>query len=371
MELELNAPCLFGLEGPLSHEIKRIGGSDITATDGKVTFKGDFSVLARANICLRTAERVFIVLGTFTAHSFTELFDGVAQLPFEEFIGKDDAFPVKGWSLKSKLHSIPDCQRIIKRAAVRRFEHVYGLSQAPETGAVHQIQFSIFKDEVTVMLDTTGPGLHKRGYRRGSGKEAPLKETLAAGIIDIAHIKPDSVVIDPMCGSGTLLIEAAMRASRIPPGAEREFSAENWDSIPKEVWKREREAALAEVLREINFRGIGYDCDAEAAAITAQNAAKAGVGKTITAQARDISSFTCDEEKAVVICNPPYGERLLEVKAAEELYRQMGKVFAPRPGYSYYILSPHDEFEYLFGRKAKKRRKLYNGMIKCQLYMYY
>ena len=371
MELTLCAPCLFGLEGPLSHEIKRIGGRDITAADGKVTFSGDFSMLARANISLRLAERVCVVLGSFTAQSFTELFDGVERLPFEDFIGKADAFPVKGWSLKSKLHSVPDCQSIIKRAVVRRFERVYGQSWFEETGGVHQIQFSIFKDDVTIMLDTSGWGLHKRGYRRGSGKVAPIKETLAAAIADLAHTKPDSTVIDPMCGSGTLLIESAMRACRIPPGAGRPFAAESWAAIPKEVWKREREAALAGVNLQNGFRGIGSDIDPEAIQFTVTNAAKAGVGDKITASLRDISEFRCDAEKAIVLCNPPYGERLLEIKAAEALYRQMGKVFVQRPGYSYYIISPHEQFEQLFGRAAKKRRKLYNGMIRCQLFMYY
>ena len=371
MELTLCAPCLFGLESTLAHEIKRIGGNNVAATDGKVTFTGDFALLARANIALRTAERVCLVLGSFMATSFTELFDQVAQLPFEAFIGKTDAFPVKGWSLKSQLHSIPDCQKIIKRAVVRRFEGAYGQSWFEESGPVHQIQFSILKDEVTLMLDTSGPGLHKRGYRRGSGKEAPIKETLAAGIADLAHIRPDSLVIDPMCGSGTLLIESALRACKIPPGAGRLFAAESWGVIPKEIWKREREAAMAEVDRKSAFAALGGDIDPEAIAVTIENAKKAGVGALVTAGQGDISTLPQDREKAVILCNPPYGERLLEIKAAEALYRRMGEAFGGRPGYSYYIISPHEQFEALFGRKATKRRKLYNGMIKCQLFMYF
>jgi len=371
MDYTFCAPCLFGLEASLSHEIKRIGGKDVTASDGKVTFSGDFALLARANISLRCAERVCIVLGSFSAVSFTQLFDEVEKLPFEQFIGKTDAFPVKGWSLKSKLHSIPDCQSIIKRAAVKRFERVYGQSWFEESGAVHQIQFSILKDVVTIMLDTSGQGLHKRGYRQGTGKNAPIKETLAAGIADLAHIRPDSVVIDPMCGSGTLLIEAAMRACKIPPGAARTFAAQSWGCIPKNIWEGERRAAVSEICHDIGFEAWGFDIDPDAISTTAQNSIKAWVEKLLSTQQRDISSFVCDHEKAIILCNPPYGERLLELKAAEELYRQMGKVFAPRPGYSYYILSPHEQFEQLFGRKANKRRKLYNGMIKCQLFMYY
>jgi len=371
MELTLCAPCLFGLESPLANEIKRIGGKDVTAADGKVTFRGDWAVLARANISLRTAERVCVVLGSFPATSFTQLFDGVAALPFEQFIGKKDAFPVKGWSLKSGLHSIPDCQKIIKKAVVTRLEKAYAQSWFEESGPIHQIQFSILKDQVSIMLDTSGEGLHKRGYRRGSGKTAPIKETLAAGIADLAHIKPGSRVVDPMCGSGTLLIESALRACHIPPGAGRSFAAENWGCIPKDIWRTEREVAMAGVLPQSIFAGIGFDSDPEAATLTCENAGKAGIGALITAKPQDIGRFTCGDEKTIVLCNPPYGERLLEVKAAEDLYRTMGKVFAPRPGYSYYIISPHEEFEKLFGRPAKKRRKLYNGMIKCWLYMYF
>ena len=365
------APCLFGLEGPLAHEIKRIGGENVTAGDGKVTFTGDFSLLARANIHLRMAERVCIVLGSFAAHSFTELFDGTERLPFEDFIGKADAFPVKGWSLKSKLHSIPDCQGIIKKAVARRFERVYKQSWSPETGPVHQIRFAIFKDEATIMLDTTGAGLHKRGYRKGTGMVAPLKETLAAAIADLAHVKPDSFVIDPMCGSGTLLIESALRALKIPPGLGRAFAAESWGCVPQGTWQQAREAAGAEISREASFAAAGYDIDAEAVRLTATNAQRASVGEIVTGRTQDIAQFECAADKAIVLCNPPYGERLLEIKAAEALYAQMGKAFPPRPGHSYYIISPHENFEQIFGRPAKKRRKLYNGMIKCQLYMYF
>ena len=370
MALTLCAPCMFGLESVLAGEIKRLGGENIQTMDGRVTFSGDFSMLARANICLRTAERVGVVLGTFPARSFTELFDNVEKLPFEDFVGKADAFPVKGWSLKSQLHSIPDCQSIIKKAAVRRLERGYGQSWFEETGPEHQIQFTILKDQVTVLLDTSGAGLHKRGYRSTS-TEAPIKETLAAGIVDLAHIRPDSTVIDPMCGSGTLLIEAALAAFRIPPGARRRFAAEQWGCMDTQLWQQERKKALDGIRREGLFVGLGYDIDPQAVALTAENAIKAGVGKKLTVTQADIASYSCTQEKAVLLCNPPYGERLLEIKQAEELYRTMGKVFPKREGLSYYIISPHEQFEQLFGRPADKRRKLYNGMIKCQLFMYF
>ncbi len=379
MELTLCAPCLFGLESPLAYEVGQLGGQNVTSGDGKVTFTGNEAVLARANLWLRCAERVCVVLGSFMASSFEQLFDGVAALPFERFIGKTDAFPVKGWSLRSKLHSIPDCQSIIKRAAVRRFEQVYGQSWFEETGPVHQIQFSILKDEVTVMLDTSGPGLHKRGYRRGSGSIAPLKETLAAGIADLARLREDSIVVDPMCGSGTLLIEAALKAFNIAPGLRRSFAAEAWSFLPNAVWQKERDAALAQIRKTAAYAGYGYDIDEAAVSLTAENARKAGVGKKITVERRDMAAHTDGDysaasaarKKPILLCNPPYGERLLELTQAEQLYRVMGKALAHRDDIARYIITPHEEFERLFDRKADKRRKLYNGMIKCQLYMYF
>lgn len=365
-----SAPCLFGLESVLAGELRRMGAGDVQAFDGRVQFRGDASVMARANLCLRTAERVCIVLGSYPARTFDELFEGMAALPLEQFVGRGDAFPVKGWSLRSKLHSIPDCQSILKRAAVKRLERCYGQSRFDETGPVHQIQFSILKDEATIMLDTSGAGLHKRGYRRTS-TEAPIKETLAAGIVDLARVRADSFVIDPMCGSGTLPIEAALHALHIPPGAHRRFAAESWGMFPEALWREEREKALSGVRKDAAFSALGFDSDPAAVALTAENAAKAGVGGRLRSTLRDIADFSCDAPGAVVLCNPPYGERLLELRQAELLYREMGRVFAKRPGYSYYIISPHENFEELFGRKADKRRKLYNGMIKCQLFMYF
>jgi len=367
---KLLAPCLFGLESILAGEVRRMGGQEVQVTDGRVTFGGGKEMIARANIGLRTAERVCVVLGSFRACSFTELFDAVEKLPFEQFIGCKDAFPVKGWSLKSGLHSIPDCQSIIKRAAVRRLEKVYGQSWFEETGAVRQIQFSILKDVVTVMLDTSGAGLHKRGYRKNAN-EAPLKETLAAGIVDLARVRGENVVMDPMCGSGTLLIESALRAFCIAPGVRRRFAAESWECIPADVWRQERERALEGIRRDCGFRAYGFDIDELAVTLTTQNAAKAGVGKRITAVRQEIGAFSYGEEKPIVFCNPPYGERLLEIREAEELYRRMGQVFPPKGKGSCYILSSHERFEEIYGRKADKRRKLYNGMIQCWLYMYF
>ncbi|MDL2232966.1 class I SAM-dependent RNA methyltransferase [Ruminococcaceae bacterium OttesenSCG-928-L11] len=369
-QLTITAPCLFGLESIVGHEARAIGGDDVTVADGRVTFTGDEAVLARANLWMRTAERVCVVLGTFEARSFEELFDNIVQLPFEAFIGRKDAFPVKGWSLKSGLHSIPDCQSIIKRAAVKRLEQAYGQAWFEETGAVHQIRFSILKDVVTVMLDSSGIGLHKRGYRQNS-TEAPIKETLAAGIADLARIRPDDTVYDPMCGSGTLLIESALRAFRIAPGVRRKFAAESWSSMHRNVWEQERKAAIEAINRDAKFHAHGFDIDPEAIRLTKENADKAAVGKRVSSLKQDIDGFAVPDEPAIVLCNPPYGERLLEIREAEELYRRMGKVFARHPQLKLYIISPHEQFESFFGRRADKKRKLYNGMIKCQLFMYY
>ena len=367
--LRLCCPCHFGLESVLKYEITKIGGTDLTVSDGKITFSGDENVLARANICLSTAERVLIELIEFKATTFEDLFQGVRSAELERFIAIDDAFPVKGYSLNSALHSVPDCQSIVKKAAVERLKSKYGVSWFSESGPTVQIKFSILKDIVTVYLDTSGVGLHKRGYRRNSNA-APIKETLAAGIIDLARVRPDSVVCDPFCGSGTLLIEAAMKALKIPVGINRRFAAEKWSSLDPKIWQEERKRAIDGVDRSANFHGIGFDIDDAAGALTLDNAHKAGIKSRIKVEQADINKFV-QPENSIVICNPPYGERLLELREAEDIYRRMGRVLGKGGDRQSYIISPHEQFEDFFGEKAKKRRKLYNGMIKCQLYMYF
>lgn len=366
----LNCPCLFGLESVLAGEVKRIGGQDVEVTDGKVSFKGDGRMIARANILLRTAERVLIVVGGFRAESFTELFDGVFSLPLENYIGSADAFPVKGWSLNSKLKSVPDCQSIIKKATAKRLGEHYHCGWMAETGPVHQMQFSILRDVVTIMLDTTGVGLHKRGYRPHANI-APMKETLAAGIADLARVKQDTLVLDPFCGSGTLLIESATKALRVAPGLKRHFAAERWGLVPEQDWTDVRQESFEQILRGGAFRGEGADIDPEAVALTNENAQRSGIGSKISVQCRDIADFVLPQQPFVLLANPPYGERMLDVQQAEALYRTMGRVFEPGEGRSYYIISPHEQFEKLFGRQASRRRKLYNGMLKCQLYMFF
>lgn len=370
-KLTLACPCLFGLESVLAFEVRKLGGENVTVTDGRVTFEGDLSMVAKANIWLRTAERVGIVIGSFKAETFTELFDQTAELPWEEFIGIEDQFPVKGSSINSKLFSMSDCQRIIKRAIVRRFEKVYHKEQFSETGALYQVQYSIHKDIVTLMLDTTGAGLHKRGYRANSN-EAPIKETIAAGIVDFARVRGDSTVYDPMCGSGTLVIEAALKALNIAPGIRRRFAAQNWACFQNYIFNDVRKEANEQVRRDAPFMAYAADIDPHAVQLTMENAAKAGVASRIRVRQADLAGFHIEpEQKGIVLTNPPYGERMLAVSEAETLYRTMGEVFVPAEHASYYIISPHEEFEELFGRKADRRRKLYNGMIKCQLFMYF
>lgn len=369
-KIKMVAPCLFGTESIAADEFRRMGFEEVTAENGRVLLSGGFDMLARANICSRFAERILICMGEFEAITFTELFEGVKALPWENYIGVKDSFPVNGWSINSQLHSIPDCQSIIKKAIVERLKSKYNISWFEETGTEYRVRFSIHKNTVTMMIDTSGDGLHKRGYRRNSN-DAPLKETLAASICDLARIYPDTLLFDPMCGSGTILIEAALMATKTAPGLRRYFAAEKFSAIPKEVWQQERMRAQNEIRHNIDFCARGFDIDPNAVELTMQNAKKAGVEKYVKAALGNVSDFKLPEERCLTITNPPYGERLLDVKKAEELYKIMGERFSKGMGRKYYIISPHDDFEKIFGRPADKRRKLYNGMIKCQLYMYF
>ena len=367
---KLVAPCLFGVEGIAAEEFKRMGFNDVTAENGRVLMSGDEYMLVRANLNSRFAERILINMGEFEAMTFTELFDNVKALPWEDYIGKDDAFPVNGWSINSQLSSIPDCQSIIKKAIVERLKIKYNISWFNETATEYRIRFSIHKNHVTMMIDTSGEGLHKRGYRRNSNA-APLKETLAAAICDMARIFPDTVCFDPFCGSGTLLIEAAMMAKKMAPGLRRNFAAERFPFIQENVWREERSLAQSKILTNIDFSATGSDIDPDAVDLTLRNAKFAGVDKYVKAKVADVKDFVPPNDRCLVLANPPYGERLLDVRAAEELYKTMGERFNIGNGRKYFVISPHDDFEKFFGRQSDKRRKLYNGMIKCQLFMYF
>lgn len=368
-KVKLSCPCHFGLERTLKFEVTNIGGENISVSDGRVEFEGDMSLIARANLCLATAERVQIKLAEFHADTFDKLFEGVKAIPLERFITKNGAFPVKGHCLSSQLSSVPACQSIVKKAAADRLGGVYHVNYLEETGAVHQLSFNILKDNACIYLDTSGAGLHKRGYRKNSNA-APIRETLAAGIVDIAMVKRDTVFCDPFCGSGTFLIEAAYKALRIAPGLKRTFAAEKWSSIPREIWQEERARAMDNIIKDSDFFAYGYDIDEECVRLAEDNCAKAGVRKRVKIVKADINDFV-NEENTITVCNPPYGERMLEIKEAEELYKVMGKVFAADKAHPCAVISPHEDFEKFFGRTADKRRKLYNGMIKCQLFSYY
>ena len=370
MKFNYVVPCLMGLESLIANELKDIGAEDVHSENARVLFSGDEHILARANICLRHAERIQILVGSFVAKSFDELFENTKDLPFENFIGKNDAFPVKGYSLNSKLFSVRDCQSIIKKAVVERLKLKYKLPWFSETGAKYQIQFSIMKDVVTIVIDTSGEGLHKRGYRLNAN-EAPIKETLAASLCTLARVRDYHTLYDPMCGSGTILIEGAMKAVNMAPGLHRTFAAESFDFIPKNVWAEERTRAQDLINFDCPFYAYGSDIDPESIEIAKENARRAGVDKKIEFAVADIKDFEKRTEKGTVICNPPYGERLLDVKEANEIYKIMGKKFTPEHGWAYYIISPSEDFERLYGKRADKRRKLYNGMIKCQVYMYF
>lgn len=370
MKLTFCAPCIFGLEGLCANELKFLGIENVRTENGRVLFDGDFTTLAKANINLRYAERIQILMGEFEATTFDMLFEGVKSLNWEDFIGISDAFPVKGGCLSSKLMSVPGCQKIVKKAVADRLSSKYMLSWFEETGAVHQIQFLIRNDKVSVMLDTSGAGLHKRGYRAESN-EAPIKETLAAAMAELSGVRANHNVCDPMCGSGTILIESAMKAMKIAPGLKRYFACERWSCIPSAVFESERELAKSKINTQCSFSATGFDIDGNALETAKKNAALAGTGDKIRFEKRDIRDFSPADGYQTIITNPPYGERLLDVRAAEELYKIMGEKFLRQEGKRYTIITPDDDFEKIFGRKADKRRKTYNGTLKCQIYMYF
>ncbi len=369
MKMTFCAPCIFGLEGICANEFRFLGLENVRAENGRVLFDGDFSSMARANINSRYAERIQVLLAEFRATTFNELFERVKAIRWADFIGMSDAFPVKGSCLNSKLMSVPDCQKIIKKAIVQSLSERYMLSWFEETGAPRQVQFLIMNDRVSILLDTSGSGLHKRGYRAQSN-EAPIKETLAAAMAELAGVRPSHYVVDPMCGSGTILIEAAMKALRIAPGLNRSFAAERWSCVPDGVFEQERERAKENINRDCAFHAEGYDIDGAALDVAKSNAEKAGVADRVTFSKRDVRDFELPEGYCTVITNPPYGERLLDLHAAEELYAVMGERFKKESGKRYTIITPDDDFERIFGRRADKRRKTYNGTLKCQIYIY-
>lgn len=366
--MEFTVPCLFGLEGLAGDELRRLEMENVRVENGRVLFSGGQEALAKANLWLRTGERVLIRLADFPAKTFEELFQGVYRANLEDFIPSDGAFPVKGHCLSSQLMSVPDCQAIVKKAASRRLGGKYGLSWLPETGAKYQLQFSIMNDRAQLYLDTTGPGLHKRGYR-AVGNDAPLRETLAAAMVTLTRYRGREFLWDPFCGSGTIVIEAALIAKNQAPGLRRRFAAEQFAWADSRLWEQVRLDAKD---REFHgdYRILGSDNDPKCVSLSMANARKAGVGELIRFQDGDAVKMSLPAPEGILLCNPPYGERMLERQSAQRLYAALGKHLRYADGWKKYIITSEPEFEHYFGARADKKRKLYNGMIRCDYYMY-
>lgn len=366
----LTVPTFFGTESILAHEIRSLGYETTEVVDGRVTFEGDIEAVALANVNLRCGERVLIKMAQFKAQTFEELFEGVYKIDWQDFLQSDCAFPVKGNSLKSVLSSVPACTSIVKKAVVKKLSAKYGAEHFEETGPIMRIQFSLLRDVAAIYLDTTGDALYKRGYRE-KGVAAPLRETLAFAMVDITRWRGDRPFADPFCGSGTIPIEAALYAKNIAPGINRKFVSESWRIIGKEIYEDVRAEARDNENRSAPTNIMASDIDKDAVALAMSNAKKAGVSDVIQFSCCDAKDASLFEEKGVIVCNPPYGERLLDKKKCEALYRMMGEKFSKYPNAGKYILTSHGEFEKFYGREADKRRKLYNGMLKCNLYQYF
>ncbi len=368
-EFTFAAPCLFGLEKLLGEEIDALGYRRTETLDGRVLFRAPLDALPRILISLRYAERVLLCLGDFSAGTFDELYEGTRALPWERFIGDADRFPVKGHSVKSKLFSVPDCQKIVKKAVVDRLGSKYGIRVFEETGILYQIEFFLLRDRAFLMLDVTGMPLHKRGYRPES-VAAPLRETLAVALAAMARPREDVLFWDPMCGSGTIAIEAAMLMTHRAPGLDRPFAAEVFPFLPSKAWEDARERARSEIV-STPFECYASDIDPECVRVAEESARRAGVSANLKVFRKDALTVGKGGRRGTVVCNPPYGERLMTPIQAEDLYRRMGEHFASLDPWQIYILTSHEGFEKLYGRRADKVRKLYNGMIPCYFYQYF
>jgi len=369
-EVELIATSSFGLESIVARELKNLGYNRLTVENGRVVFKAELSAICRTNLWLRTADRVRLKVGEFDATTFEDLFEKTKALPWPELLPENALFPVDGKSVQSKLFSRSDCQAIVKKAVVESMKNKYKSDWFKEDGPLYRLEVSLLKDKATLTIDTSGAGLHKRGYRH-SGSGAPLRETLAAALVLIARWKPDITLIDPLCGSGTIPIEAALLGQNIAPGMNRNFASEEWPIIPKQYWHEARRETHELVDYNHHLDISGTDISPDAIKIARNNAVEAGVENLIHFQVRPLGELSSSKKYGKVICNPPYGERLGKQPEIEELYRQMGKIYAKLDTWSWYTVTAHEGFEKLFGLKASKRRKLYNGNIKVQYYQYF
>ena len=368
--LLLTVPTLFGTEAIVSHEIHSLGYETVSVNDGQITFEGDMEAIALANISLRCGERVLIKMAEFRAETFDELFEGVYALPWDNFIQKDCAFPVKGNSLKSTLSSVPACQSIVKKAVVKRLSSKYGVEHFEETGPMMRIQFTLFKNTASIYLDTTGDPLYKRGYRT-MGVAAPMRETLAFSMVDITRWRGDRPFADPFCGSGTFPIEAAMIAANIAPGMEREFTAENWSNlIGRKVWYNVSDEARSLVNLNIETDIQGYDADPEIIKIARENAEMAGVADLIHFQCRPVKDLSHPKPYGFIITNPPYGERMEEKNTLPGIYKDLGNAMKRLDTWSSYVITSYADTEKYIGKKATKNRKIYNGMLETRFYQF-
>lgn len=369
-EIELIATAAFGVEALVGRELYQLGYTRQKVENGRVVFWGDESAICRANLWLRHADRVLIKVGQFKAVTFEELFQGTKALPWPDWLPEKANFPVEGKSVKSALFSVSDCQAIVKKAIVEKMKQKYNVQWFPESGPKYTIQVALLKDLATLTIDTSGSGLHKRGYRQLVGK-APLKETLASALVNLSRWRPEWPLIDPFCGTGTIPIEAALMGLNIAPGLKRGFLAETWPNIAPALWREVRREAEDLIRRDIKLEIAGYDMDPEVLSMARYHARQAGVGEQIHFQQRPVSELKTRRKFGYLICNPPYGERLEEQKTAEELYCEMGRVFSRLDSWSYNVLVTNPRFEMLFGRKSDKNRKLYNGRMECHYYQYF
>lgn len=368
MEYTIIATATFGLEKIVANELKDLGYFDLKIENGKVTFTGDERDIVTCNLWLRTADRILIKMAEFKAETFEELFQGTLNVPWGDIIPEDGFMHITGKSVKSKLFSVPDCQSIVKKAVIESMKNKYKKDWFSEEGGEYKIEIGLLKDIATLTIDTSGLGLHKRGYRERAG-EAPLKETLAAALVLISKWEPSRILADPMCGSGTIAIEAALIGKNIAPGLNRRFASEDWDIIPKNYWEEAKLHAKS-CINNKEFRILGSDIDGRVLKTARDNAKRAGVEDYIAFQKLPMQEFKSKKKYGFIITNPPYGERLGNHKEVEKLYVDMGKTFSDLDKWSYFAITSDQNFEKLFGKKSDKNRKLYNGRLKCYYYQY-
>ena len=369
-KIKLIATTTFGLEAVVKRELFELGYTDLEVENGRITFKADVTAIPRTNLWLRSADRVLLRVGEFNALSFEELFEKTKALPWDEWITEDGKFTVTGKSVKSKLYSVPDCQSIVKKAIVEKLKEKYQKEWFEETGAEFTVQVSLLKDMAALTIDTSGVGLHKRGYRK-SAVEAPLKETLAAALVQLSFWNKERLLLDPLCGSGTIPIEAALIGRNIAPGLNRSFASETWPRIGKELWKQARLEAFKAIDQESEIEIIAADIDSKAVELAEDNAVEAGVDDCIKFSCSDLADLRLNRDYGVLICNPPYGERIGQDEELRSIYAALKKGFGKNKTWSIYVITSDDRFENIYGSIADKKRKLYNGRIKVNYYQFF